>query len=272
VRIQTMDVKRYTLGTIKIEIHESERAAGEAAAHAAAQELRRLADSAGPIAVIFATGASQLETLRALTSMPDLPWERVHGFHLDEYLGMDENHPASFRRYLRENLTQLVPMGAFFEIDGSSSDPDRVRKEYVQKLQAADPQMCLLGIGENGHLAFNDPAEAIFNDPEAMKVVGLDQACRQQQLSEGWFQSFAEVPELALTLTIPTMLKVPKLIVSVPGRRKAESVRRTIEEPISTECPATILRTHPDVTLYLDPDSAAKLVGLIDNQVVEQTR
>jgi glucosamine-6-phosphate deaminase len=146
-----------------------------------------------------------------------------------------------------------------------------VRKEYVQKLQAADPQMCLLGIGENGHLAFNDPSEAIFNDPEAMKVVALDHACRQQQLSEGWFQSFAEVPELALTITIPTMLKVPKLIVSVPGRRKAESVRRTIEEPISTACPATILRTHPDVTLYLDPDSAAKLGGLAGYQVVQQT-
>ncbi len=109
VNIQARDLKRYTLGTIKLEIHESERAAGEAAAQAAAQELRRLADSASPIAVIFATGASQLEALRALTSIPDLPWKRVHGFHLDEYLGMDKNHPASFRRYLRENLTQLVP-------------------------------------------------------------------------------------------------------------------------------------------------------------------
>jgi glucosamine-6-phosphate deaminase len=254
-----MAVKQFAAGNIKLEIHESERAAGEAAARAAAQALENLARSGNGIGVIFATGASQLETLRALTAMPDLPWKRLRGFHLDEYLGMDENHPASFRRYLRENLTERVPIGEFFPIDGSSSDPDRVRKEYVEKLEAASPQLCLLGIGENGHIAFNDPAEANFNDPDAMKVVMLDDACRQQQLSEGWFDTFEEVPARALTLTIPTMMKVPKLIVSVPGGRKAQSVRRTLEEPISTACPATILRLHPDVTLYLDPESASEL-------------
>jgi glucosamine-6-phosphate deaminase len=137
-----------------------------------------------------------------------------------------------------------------------------VRREYVQKLWAADPQLCLLGIGENGHLAFNDPAEANFNDPDAMKVVTLDAECREQQLAEGWFKTLEEVPERALTLTISTLLKIPKLIVSVPGPRKAQSVRRTLEEPVSTACPATILRTHPDVTLYLDRDSAAQLNGL----------
>jgi glucosamine-6-phosphate deaminase len=150
-------------------------------------------------------------------------------------------------------------MREFFEIDGSSLDLDRVRREYVRELNVAEPQLCLLGIGENGHLAFNDPSEADFEDPEAMKVVTLDAACRQQQLAEGWFPSFEEVPKQALTLTIPTMLKVPKLIVSVPGRRKAQSVRRTLEDPISTACPATILRTHPDVTLYLDKESASEL-------------
>jgi glucosamine-6-phosphate deaminase len=150
-------------------------------------------------------------------------------------------------------------MREFFEIDGSSLDLDRVRREYVRELSVAEPQLCLLGIGENGHLAFNDPSEADFEDPEAMKVVTLDAACRQQQLAEGWFPSFEEVPKQALTLTIPTMLKVPKLIVSVPGRRKAQSVRRTLEDPISTACPATILRTHPDVTLYLDKESASEL-------------
>jgi glucosamine-6-phosphate deaminase len=265
-----MGVKHFATGTIKLEIHESEKAAGEAAALSAAQTLQGLARSGNGIAVIFATGASQLETLRALTSMPDLPWTRVKGFHLDEYLGMDENHPASFRRYLREYLTERVPMGEFFAIDGSSSDPDRVCREYVQKLHAAVPQLCLLGIGENGHLAFNDPAEAIFDDPDAMKVVTLDEACRQQQLSEGWFHTFEEVPERALTLTIPTMLKVPKLIVSVPGRRKAQSVRRTLEEPISTACPATILRSHPDVTLYLDSESASELDGLVGSGAVSR--
>ncbi len=256
-------MKHFELGTMKLEIHTSRKAAGEAAARSVAQALKHLDQTRSEIGVIFATGASQLETLHALTSMPDLPWKKVHGFHLDEYVGIAENHPASFRRYLRENLTERVPMGEFFEIDGSSSDSDRVRQNYVQDLRGADPQLCLLGIGENGHLAFNDPPEANFNDPEAMKVVTLDAACRQQQLAEGWFARFEDVPERALTLTIPTLLKVPKLIVSVPGRRKAQIVRRTLEEPISTACPATILRTHPDVTLYLDPESASELNGLL---------
>jgi glucosamine-6-phosphate deaminase len=258
-----MDLKRFEVGSIKLEIHQDKKAAGEAAARAAAKALEQMNHDQDEISVIFATGASQLDMLRALTSMPDLPWKKVHGFHLDEYVGIAENHPASFRRYLRENLTERVPMAEFFEIDGSTSDPDRVRREYVQKLNAANPQLCLLGIGENGHLAFNDPPEANFHDPEAMKVVTLDRACRQQQLSEGWFERFEDVPERALTLTIPTLFKVPKLIVSVPGHRKAQSVRRTLEEPISTACPSTILRTHPDVTLYLDSESASQLNGLL---------
>jgi glucosamine-6-phosphate deaminase len=263
MRIEPMEVKRFEVGTMKLEIHASKKAAGEAAARAAAQALKQLDQTRTAIGAIFATGASQLETLHALTSIPDLPWRKVHGFHLDEYVGIDEHHPASFRRYLRENLTDRVPMAEFFEIDGTSPDSDRVRQTYVQQLLEADPQVCLLGIGENGHLAFNDPAEANFNDPDAMKVVTLDKACRQQQLAEGWFAKFEDVPERALTLTIPTLLKVPKLIVSVPGRRKAESVRRTLEDPVSTACPATILRAHPDVTIYLDEESASSLNELV---------
>jgi glucosamine-6-phosphate deaminase len=191
--------------------------------------------------------------------MPGLPWRKVHGFHLDEYIGIDDTHPASFRRYLRENLTTRVPLGEFSEIDGTSADLDGMRQEYAEKLRAARPQLCLLGIGENGHLAFNDPSEANFDDPDAIKAVTLDTICRQQQLAEGWFESLEEVPERAVTLTIPTLFKVPKLIVSVPGIRKATSVRRALKEPISTNCPATILRTHPGVTLYLDPESASEL-------------
>jgi len=258
-----MQVKHLQVGTMKIEIHANRKASGEAAAQSAAQALKQLDLDRGEIGVLFATGASQLETLHALTAIADLPWGKVRGFHLDEYIGIDENHPASFRRYLRENLTQRVSMKEFFEIDGTSPDSDGVCEKYVERLGEVEPQFCLLGIGENGHLAFNDPAEADFNDPDAMKVVTLDAACRQQQLAEGWFATFEDVPERALTLTIPTLLKVPKLIVSVPGPRKARSVRRTLEDPISTACPATILRVHPDVTLYLDTESASELNGLI---------
>jgi glucosamine-6-phosphate deaminase len=252
-------VTYFTSGTVKLEIHPDRKGAGEAAARAAAEELRRLDQLGKDIGVIFATGASQFDTLEALTSIPGLPWNHVLGFHLDEYVGLGADHPASFRRYLREKLTQRVAMREFFEINGNADDLDAVCREYVKALQHANPQLCLLGIGENGHLAFNDPAEADFNDPQAMKVVNLDLVCRQQQAAEGWFQSWEEVPERALTLTIPTLFRIQKLIVSVPGSRKAQAIRRTLHDPIRTDCPSTLLRSHPDVTIYLDTDSAAEL-------------
>jgi glucosamine-6-phosphate deaminase len=253
------NVIRLNAGTIKLEIHPSRQAVGAAAARSAADELRRLDGLGSSIGVIFATGASQMETLDSLTSIPGLPWNHVQGFHMDEYVGLDQIHRASFRRYLRERLTQRVDMRDFFEIDGNAEDIESFGQEYMRALNLADPQVCLLGIGENGHLAFNDPAEADFDDPKEIKVVTLDDACRQQQVSEGWFDSRDEVPEQALTLTIPTLFRVPKLIVSVPGRSKAEAVRRTLEEPISTKCPSTLLRSHRDVTIYLDPDSASRI-------------
>ena len=254
-----MEWKKPDLGTMKVRVYPTAKAAGQAAAESVAAALRELGAERKTIGVIFATGTSQLETLRALTSIRDLPWGKVHGFHMDEYIGIDENHPASFRRYLREKLTSRVSMGAFHEMDGSAADLERVRREYMEKLSAADPQICLLGIGENGHLAFNDPHEADFDDPEPMKIVTLDRACREQQLAEGWFPSFDQVPKQALTLTIPTLLKVPRLVASVPGKRKAASVRRTLQDPVSVHCPATILRTHPDVTICLDEESASEL-------------
>ncbi|MFZ0633661.1 MAG: glucosamine-6-phosphate deaminase [Acidobacteriaceae bacterium] len=254
-----MESRTLNLGSLKVQIYPTARAAGQAVAESVAAAMRKLGEERDAIGIIFATGASQLETLHALTSIADLPWEKVHGFHMDEYIGIDQNHPASFRRYLRENLTSRVPMAAFYEMDGSAADLEQVRRDYSEKLRAADPQICLLGIGENGHLAFNDPAEADFDDPEPMKVVTLDRACREQQLAEGWFPSFDQVPKRALTLTIPTLLKVPKLVASVPGMRKAAIVRRALRDPISVQCPATILRTHPDVTIALDEASASEL-------------
>ncbi len=260
-----MEITQFQVDALRLELHDDAKAAGEAAARAAAEALHQLDQSRESIGVVFATGASQLNTLRAMTSISGLPWHKVRGFHMDEYMGIDEDHPASFRRYLRENLTRRVPLLEFFEINGSSDDPDSICREYVQKLRSADPQLCLLGIGENGHIAFNDPGEADFEDPADMKVVKLDAACRQQQAAEGWFHNLEEVPERALTLTVPAILRIPKLIVSVPGSRKAEIVRRALTEPISTDCPATILRVHPDATLYLDVESAMELDGLVQS-------
>ncbi|MHB1938140.1 MAG: glucosamine-6-phosphate deaminase [Acidobacteriaceae bacterium] len=256
---QKGDVQHYRVDKLKIEIHPTQEAAGAAAAQAAADALIQLASSKKSVAVIFATGASQLDTLQALTKILDLPWPRVRGFHMDEYVGMSADHPASFRRYIRENLTQKVQMLEFFEIDGTAPDLEQACKDYAELLRLANPQLCLLGIGENGHLAFNDPDVADFNDPVDMKVVHLDKVCRQQQAAEGWFKNFQEVPERAMTLTIPALFRVPRLIASVPGPRKAAIVRRALEAPVTSDCPATLLRTHPNATVYLDRESAAQV-------------
>jgi glucosamine-6-phosphate deaminase len=257
------EVKHFRVGTMKVQVHPSRRSMGAAAALAAAEGLKESGRSREIVAIIFATGASQLETLDALTGIRDLPWNRVRGFHLDEYIGLPADHAASFRGYLRKKLTEKVHMKEFFELDGTAPDPEQVCRDYAEKLGSSDPRLCLLGIGENGHLAFNDPATADFHDPLAVKVVQLDVVCRQQQAAEGWFKTPREVPESAITITIPTLLRVPKLIVSVPGKRKAKIMQRTLRDAISTECPATILRTHPDVTVYLDLDAASDLDGLV---------
>lgn len=236
-------------------------ALGAAAAAYAAARLRELARRQAQVAVVFATGASQLATLRALTAMPDLPWGQIVGFHLDEYAGLSGDHPASFRRYLRTELTSKAPLAAFHFIAGDAADPDRVCREYARLLAEQPPQLGLIGIGENGHLAFNDPGEADFDDPQAVKVVALDDACRRQQVAEGWFPRIEDVPQRAITLTIPTIMRVPELVVSVPGERKAEIMARVMGEAISAACPATILRRHPRARLFLDAASAARIGG-----------
>jgi len=245
--------------SLKVEIYADRKAAGEAAAQQAAEAMRSIDATTGDIAVIFATGASQFETLASLTGIAGIPWARVVGFHMDEYEGMAADHPASFRRYLRERLTSRVSMKEFNEVDGTATDFQEFCAEYAMKLHIAKPQLCLLGIGENGHLAFNDPPVADFNDPVDMKIVDLDAECKQQQFAEGWFKSLNDVPARAATLTIPTLMRVPKLIASVSGPRKTHIAYRALTEPISTACPATILRTHPDCTVYLDEDSAQEL-------------
>ena len=252
-------IRSLRVGNLNVEVYESTEAMGKAAAEAAAERVRALIGQNETVAAIFATGASQVATLAALTSIPGLPWHKVVGFHMDEYLGLSDRHPASLRRYLREGLTDRVTLRHFHEVDGDTEDPEETCRKYAASLRQHNPQLCLLGIGENGHLAFNDPAEADFQDRLDVKIVSLDQQCREQQVNEGWFKSVAEVPRQAITLTVPTLMRVPLLIASVPGKRKSHIVYRTLKEEISTRCPATILRNHSHATLYLDPDSAAEL-------------
>ncbi len=252
-------IRHFTVEKLKIEIHPGSKSAGEGAARAVAQVIHESTQANAVVGVVFAAAASQLHLLRALVSTKNLPWNKLLGFHLDEYVGIRADHPASFRRFLRENLTRHVKMRNFFEMDGDASDPHPACREYAEKLQAANLSIGLIGIGENGHLAFNDPSEADFNDPLIVKTVHLDQVCKQQQVAEGWFGKIEDVPTLAMTLTLPAIMRIPKLIVSVPGIRKASIMRTALHDPVSTACPATILRTHPDATVYLDRDSASAL-------------
>ncbi len=235
-----------------IHTYTDRKALGAAAAAHAARSICALAEKLPLVPVVFATGASQLETLRALTAMPGIPWDRVIGFHMDEYVGISDQHPASFRRYMRDELHSKVPMREFH---GVEADADA----YAELLRAHSPQLCLAGIGENGHLAFNDPPVADFNDPVDAKVVMLDRECREQQVAEGWFPDLDSVPPRAITLTIPALFRIPELILSIPGERKAAIVARTLKEEISTRCPATVLRRHPNAHLYLDEQSAQLL-------------
>lgn len=259
--------RRFQAGKLKFEIYNSRREAGKAAAQAAAKAMISLASNMDQVSIIFATGASQISMLEELTTLPGLPWAQTAGFHMDEYEGIASNHFASFRRYLREQLVERVPIREFHEIDGSLGAAEQTCHEYASALRAADPQLCLLGIGENGHLAFNDPYDANFNDPVDVRVVTLDHQCREQQVAEGWFPSVAAVPERAITLTIPTLFRVPQLVVSVPGARKAAIIRRVIEEEISNACPATLLKTHPNATVYLDEESSVEIEDFLTETI-----
>lgn len=251
---------RFEAGNLKIEIYADRESASQAAADDAARALAGLGRAADEFGVVFATGASQIGTLAALTSTTGLPWEKVLGFHLDEYVGLPVAHPASFRGYLRHHLTSKVRLREFYEIDGMADDVEGVREQYAARLRAVNPRLCLLGVGENGHLAFNDPGEADFEDRLDVKVVHLDAVCRQQQASEGWFGSLDEVPRTAITVTIPALFRISRLILTVLGPRKAQAVKDMIQGPISTSCPASILRRHSDATVYLDRE-AAEYVG-----------
>jgi glucosamine-6-phosphate deaminase len=183
--------------------------------------------------VIFATGASQLGTMEAPSRFDHLPWGQVHGFNPDDYVGLPTDHPV----YLRDKLPERAQMKSFLEVDGAAAAVDKVCRDNTERLRAANPQLCLLGIGENGHPAFDDPAEANFNDLFDARIVHPDKMCRQQQAAEGWFKTYEDAPNLGVTLRIPALVRIPKLIISVSGKRKAYVVRRTVQDPIQTGCP-----------------------------------
>ena len=213
----------------------------------------------GSANAMFATGNSQIEFLGALAERSGLAWDRVTIFHMDEYVGIPDDHPASFRRYIRERIAEAVHPAAVHYVDGSSPDPVAECARYAGLLRAHPLDLCCMGIGENGHLAFNDPGVADFDDPDDVKVVELDDACRRQQVGEGHFPDVGAVPRSAITVTVPALLRARAVVVICPEVRKAPAVRGALEGPVTTECPASILTTQAHATLYLDPGSASLL-------------
>ena len=233
---------------------EMARAAGERAADL----LREAIAGADRANVIAATGASQFEFLEVLTAAPGIDWAKTVLFHLDEYVGLPETHPASFRRYLKERIVARAHPGAFHFIEGDAQDPAAEARRVGELLARHPIDVAFVGIGENGHLAFNDPP-ADFETEEPYLVVNLDDACRRQQLGEGWFPSLQDVPVRAISMSIRQILKSREILCMVPDERKARAVRDCLELEVSPLRPASILRTHGRTTLYLDRPSASLL-------------
>lgn len=245
---------------VQVEIFDSKQELGKAAARDAAGIVNQAVRDRGVAYVIAATGVSQFEFLDSLILEP-IDWTKVTFFHLDEYAGLPESHPASFRRYLRERIVSRVHPRAFHFIDGEADDVHDECRRLGQLIMQQTVDVAFVGIGENGHLAFNDPP-ADFDTDEPYLVVNLDEACRQQQVGEGWFKSIDEVPAQAISMSIKQILRSREILCIVPDQRKAEAVKASVEGNVNPMHPASILQRHERVTLYLDRDSSSTLDSL----------
>lgn len=253
---QTCPHGRYQVDQLVVLTHTSSEEMGDCAAGHLARLIEMSITAHGMCHLLMATGNSQLPLYAALRQRQDIPWQRVIIFHMDEYLGISSEHLASFRRYMHEQIVDRVPLCAFYGIEGDAVDIQAELERYTQLLARHPIDVCVLGIGENGHLAFNDPP-ADFSTHALVHLVTLDQVCRQQQVNEGHFASLEDVPRQAISLTVPALLSARTVLAIVPEQRKAAIVRRTLSEPINPMCPATILRQHPHAFLYLDAESAS---------------
>ena len=240
-----------------VRVFQDKTSLGQAAAVQASSAIRAAIRERESARIIVATGTSQLDFLDALTSSPNIDWPRVEMFHLDEYVGLPITHPASFRKYLLERLIHKTRITQYHFLDGNAY-PREVARRVGEALRSAPVDVAFAGIGENGHLAFNDPP-ADFETEEPYLVVTLDEACRRQQVSEGWFADIAEVPRQAISMSVHQILRAKEIISVVPDARKAQAVKLCLEGEITPMAPASILRTHPNATLYLDSESAALL-------------
>lgn len=248
--------KQFCQDQLEVNISATRAAMGLLAADRVSAEINELLQTKEYINMIFAAAPSQNEFLEALTAKA-IDWKRVNAFHMDEYIGLSPEAPQGFGNFLRERLFNKVPFNSVAYLNGNAEDQEAECKRYSELLKQYPAHICCLGIGENTHLAFNDPHVADFNDPRLVKIVDLDQACRQQQVNDGCFTTLDKVPQNALTLTIPALFKAASLYCMVPGKNKARAIYHTITAPVTEEYPSTILRTHSHAVLFTDEDSAA---------------
>lgn len=249
VRIDNLDVFCYT----------TRDEMGAAGAKVAAADIRRVIEEKGECNLVFASAPSQMDLLNALLN-EDVPWDKVNAFHMDEYIGLSIEHPSSFANYIRENFLKKLNLKSVHYLNGLAEDIPAECERYSELLRKYPTDITFAGIGENGHMAFNDPGIADFFEPALVKVnPGLDAECRAQQVHDGWFETLDDVPDSAFTLTFPALLKAPRLIITVPGPTKTEIVQKTLELPVSLDVPASIARLHRNAVLYIDDAAAATL-------------
>lgn len=252
-------MKTFHIGGIRAAVFESKAGLAEAAADQAATSIREAISRRGSARIAVATGNSQVALIDRLVRLPAIDWSAVDAFHLDEYVGIPDSHPASFRLWLRTRFAEIAKPRSMHYLNGDAADLNGEILRYTTLIDEQPLDLAFVGIGENGHIAFNDPAVADFDDAATVKRVALDAACRRQQVGEGHFPNMDAVPREALTLTCPALLRAYTLVCSVPDVRKALAVKDAIEGDISTTCPASILRRHPRAFLYLDAESASRL-------------
>lgn len=253
------EIRRIKTGTLTVKVYETRALMGTDAAYDAGRKIKELLSRQEFVNIVFAAAPSQNDLLHALSELDGLDWNRINAFHMDEYVGLDKDHPASFGNFLKRKIFDRLPFHAIHLIDGCADDPLAECERYAGLLTQHAADIVCMGIGENTHLAFNDPHVADFNDPHMVKVIDLDEVSRRQQVHDKCFDHIGEVPRSAITLTIPALLKANSVYCVVPGRNKAPAVYHTLYEEVTERYPSTALRTHHDATLYLDKDSAERV-------------
>ena len=242
-----------------VEIYENRTLMGEAAARDIKAKIAELLEESQEINMIFAAAPSQNDVLKSLVEDKEIEWNRVNAYHMDEYIGLDKDAPQGFGNFLKDHIFGFVPFKSVNYIDITATDPEKEAERYGKLLEENPTDIVIMGIGENGHIAFNDPPVADFKDKKTVKPVKLDEVCRQQQVNDGCFESIDKVPTHAMTLTVPTLVKAPYLFCIVPAPTKAKAVYETLNGSIDEHCPASVLRTHDNAKLYLD-DQSSKLL------------